>query len=96
NASKDITHVAIHPIKYWYKLFKKCGFNPTRIYYQVGYPQIQNAPYTLSKKFKIQKFAQLWAIIKLTQLWTIIKLSFRMLCEQEYIFLLTKIKDVCA
>lgn len=85
NASKDSTHINVHSAKYWYKLFKKCGFKSARLYYQVGYPHIKNAPYKISRKLKIQP---------LTQLLSIIKLNFKILHEQEYTFLLTKVKDV--
>ncbi|MEW6069184.1 MAG: class I SAM-dependent methyltransferase [Candidatus Thermoplasmatota archaeon] len=85
NASKDITHTALHSAKYWYKLFKEHGFNTTRLYYQVGYPHIKNAHYTISKKLKIQKLAQLYAIVKL---------NFKILWEQEYTFLLTKVREI--
>lgn len=85
NAPKDVTHINVQSASYWHKLFKKCGFKYKRLYYQVGYPHIQNAPYNISKKFKIQKLVQLFAIMKL---------NFEILRKQEYTFLLTKIKDV--
>lgn len=85
NATKDITHINVRPARYWYKLFKKCRFRYQRLYHQVGYPHIENAPYTILKKFKIKKLAQIFAIVRL---------DLEILHKEEYTFVLTKIKEL--